>query len=117
MVLDESSEHEPEEPDPGAAAEAVEFDATSGEELTRSAETDSGEELVEQLPDPSEIDTDVKRTFWVLVLLLKFAVVAVTLGVLTAYVWGWRTRAGLLVAAGCLALLDVAVRARRFSSD
>lgn len=117
VVLDESSEHEPEEPDPGAAAEDVEFDATSGEELAQNVESDAGDALVETLPESSEIAPDVKRTFWFLVILVKFALIAVSFGLLTAYFWGWRTRGGLLVFAGCLALLDVAVRARRFSTD
>lgn len=116
MVLDESSEHEPEEPDPGAAAEAVEFDATSGEDLVRDLDT-SGDALVERLPDATEVSGDVKRTFWFLVVLVKFGILAISLGLMLAYFWGWTTRGGLLVFAGCMALLDVVVRARRFSRD
>ena len=102
MVLDERSEHEPREPDPGGDAEHVEFDVTSGADL------------VEGLPDATEASADVKRTFWVSVLLVKVAVFAITLGLLTMIFWDWTTRGGLLVLGGCLAILDVYVRVRRF---
>ena len=102
VVLDERSEQEPSEPDPGADAERVEFGVTSGEDL------------VEGLPDAAEASPDVKRTFWVSVLLVKVAVFAITLGLLTAYFWGWTTRGGLLVLGGSLAIVDVYVRVRRF---
>lgn len=105
MVFDERSDDEPEEPDPGAEAEAVEFEATSSEEL------------VEDLPDASDVPADVKRTFWLAVLLLKVGVIAIALGCMLAYFWGWTTRGGLLVLAGVLAVADVAVRVHRFDPE
>lgn len=105
VVLDERSEHEPEEPDPGAEAEAVTFDARSGEDL------------VADLPDAGDVPAEVRRTFWLLVLLVKVGVLATVLGLLLAYFWGWTTRGGALVVVGLFAFADVVVRIRRFDPE
>jgi len=62
------------EADPGSSSEAApEFDVTTGEDL------------VEALPDESEIPPEVRTTFWSTVLLLKVALLATTLAALLAY--------------------------------
>lgn len=99
---DEPSEHEPDLPDPGAEAEDVEFDVTSGQDL------------VDRLPDEAEIDRELKETFWTVVVLLDVAGIAIALGLLLAYFWGWTSRGGLLVAIGLVAGVGAAVRIRRF---
>lgn len=102
MFPDEPSEHEPDLPDPGAEAEDVEFDVTSGEDL------------VDRLPDESDISQDVKQSFWTVVILLDVAGISLALGLMVAYFWGWTSRGGLLVAIGLVAATGAYVRIRRF---
>lgn len=95
-------DYEPEEPDPGGAAEDVEFDVTSGQDL------------VDGLQDPSEAPSEVRRSFWAIVLLLDFGLFAAVVGPLLAHLWGWTTRGGALFLAGTVALVGAAIRIRRF---
>lgn len=105
MFPNESSEHEPEEPDPGAAAEAHDFDVTTGEDL------------VDRLPDASEAPRQLRRRFWAVVWILKFALMATSLGLLLAYFWGWHVRGGALATAGVVAFVVAAVLVRRFQGS
>lgn len=91
-----------EEPDPGSEAEDVEFDVTSGEDL------------VDELPDPSEAPAELRQSFWAIVLLLDVGFFAVVVGPLLAYSWGWTSRGGALFLVGVVALVHAAIRIRRF---
>lgn len=102
VSADEETAHEPDVPDPGAEAERVEFDVTSGEDL------------VDRLPAESEVPKDLKRTFWRLVLQLKVAILGVSFGLLLAYFWNWTTRGGLLVLLGVAAGVWAYRGVRRF---
>lgn len=105
MFPDERSEHEPEEPDPGAAAEEHEFDVTTGEDL------------VERLPDASEAPRSLRRRFWAAVWLLKFALLGTTFGLLLVYFWGWTVRGGALALAGIASFAVAAVVVWQFQRD
>lgn len=91
MFQNEESEHEPEVDDPGAEAEDVTFDVASGEDL------------VDRLPEESEVPGEVRRTFWTLVVLLKVAILGVSVGALLLYAWNWTTVGGALILLGLFA--------------
>lgn len=108
VFFDERSEHEPDPPDvpdPGSEAEDVEFDVTTGEEL------------VERLPDPSEVPAEIHRAFWTTVLLANVALLALALGAMVWIFRGWTTRGGILVFVGLLAGIRVYLRVRRYERE
>lgn len=88
MLGNEESEYEPDVRDPGA-----ELDGR---------------------PDESEVPTDVRRTFWILVLQLKVAILGVSIGLVLAYAWGPTIESGLLVLLGLVAAGRAYRRIRRF---
>lgn len=86
MFPDEPSEAEPE--DPGAEAESVEFDVTSGEDL------------VGALPNESEVPSGVKKSFWLVVFTLNVAIGASAIGAMVVFFWGWYQRGLALLVVG-----------------
>lgn len=101
-VLNERSEYEPDEPDPGAEAENVEFDVTSGEDLVAS------------LPDESDVSPELVKLFWSIVLIVNGAVLAVSLGPMLIYFRGMWTWGGGLVILGVIGFLSAYLRYRRY---
>lgn len=102
MLGNEESEYEPDVRDPGAEAEDVAFDVTAEEDP------------LDGRPDESEVPTDVRRTFWILVLQLKVAILGVSIGLVLAYAWGPTIESGLLVLLGLVAAGRAYRRIRRF---
>jgi hypothetical protein len=97
--LEETFESSPNEPDPPS------FDATSGEDL------------VNRLPAESDVSTEVKQSFWAMVVLLKIALLALSLGAMLAYFRGQFWIAAGLGFLGIFAAVRLYLRIREFGED
>ena len=99
---DEPHENEPAEYDPEA-----EFRNPASDSIT----------IPQVETDESEVPRDVKQTFWIVVLVVNAAVLAVSLGVILVVFTGDLTRGGTLLAGG-LVLFGLAYRRyRRFIAE
>lgn len=111
-MLDERSEHEPEEYDPEAELYDPESDSLTIPQIDvpeiGTSEDDDGEDADEL----ADVPADLARGFWVIVLVLDAALVAVPLGAMLIYFRGDLVRGGALVVGG-LALCAFAYRRYR----
>lgn len=98
-LLEETFESTPHEPEPPS------FDVTSGEDL------------VERLPSDSEVPDDVRKSFWAMVVLLKIALLALSLGAMFAYFRGEFELAAGLGLLGSVAAVRLYLRVRAFGED
>lgn len=98
-VVEETFEASPHEPDP------PNFDVTTGEDL------------VDSLPSGTEVPSDVRRSFWEMVVLLKIVLLALSVAITLAYFRGrFDVAAGLgLVAA--VAGLRLLFRVRSYDDE
>lgn len=97
--VEDSFEASPHEPDPPS------FDVTSGEDL------------VDNLPAGSEVSSDVRRSFWEMVVLIKIALLAISLGIMLAYFRGWLDVAAGLGVVAAVAGLRLVWRVRSFDDE
>lgn len=74
----------------------------------------TGEELVDELPDPSEAPRDLLETFVVVVVMVNISLFITTLGILLLLVAGWYRVGGGLLAIGLLSGGWAVVRYRSF---
>jgi len=74
----------------------------------------SGPDPTDDLPDPSEVPTDLRVTFWLLVFLIKVTLIATTVGLLFIVVEDNWDLGGPLLGLGALCFLFAIVRYRRF---
>lgn len=98
----ERTEHEPEEYDPEAELRDPESDSLTIPEVT-TAETD--------------VPPEVLKAFWVVVLLVNGAVLALSLGALVLVFEGDVTRGGALLAVGIMLFGSATYRYRRYRRD
>lgn len=77
MGDEEDSSGEPTIPTPGEAAASPNFDAQSGREL------------VEQLPDSSEVPSHIRRAFWIVVFNVNIAVLGISIGIAVIVLLRW----------------------------
>lgn len=97
--LEETFESSPHEPEPPS------FDATSGEDL------------VERLPSNAEVSSDVRKSFWAMVVLVKIALISLSLGAMLAYFRGQVAIGGGLVLVGALAAIRLVHRIRTYGDE
>lgn len=98
-LLDETFDSSPHEPEPPS------FDATSGEDL------------VDRLPAGSDVPEGVQKEFWAMVVLLKIALLALSLGAMLAYFRGQFLIAAGLGFLGVFAAVRLFLRIRAFGED
>lgn len=98
-ILDEAFEASPHEPDPPS------FDVTSGDDL------------VDRLPSEGDVSTEVQKSFWAMVVLMKIALLALSLGTMLAYFRGQVWIAAGLGFLGVFAAVRLYLRIRRFGED
>jgi hypothetical protein len=97
--LEETFESSPHEPDPPS------FDATSGEDL------------VERLPSGTDVSSDVRKSFWAMVVLMKIALLSLSLGAMLAYFRGQVAIAAGLALVGGVAAIRLLVRIRAYGDE
>lgn len=110
MVIDERSEHEPDEP---------EFDVPEGEDLVPPT-PGGGEDAAPEapsVPDETDAPPEVVKTFWVVVLLVNVALASLTIGPVVLVVTGYTTVGLALLAIGALTLSSAVYRYRSFVAD
>lgn len=90
------------ESDQGSVEAEPEFDVTSGEDL------------VDALPSGDEIPGDVQRVFWSSFLLLKIAILALSIAAMLAYFRGQYQFAAGIAIVGLLAGGRAAIKVRAF---
>ncbi|AGN00393.1 hypothetical protein L593_02210 [Salinarchaeum sp. Harcht-Bsk1] len=102
-VPDEPFRDDEEPEDPGAIEAEPEFDVRTGEDL------------VDDLPSGAEVPADVRKVFWSSVLLLKVALVSLTLAALLAYFRGQLLLAAGLAVLGLLAGTRTVLKVRSYT--
>lgn len=98
-LVEETFEASPHEPDPPS------FDVTSGEDL------------VDDLPSGAEVSSHVRRSFWEMVVLLKIALLALSLGIMLAYFRGRIDIAAGLGLVAAVAGVRLLWRVRAYDDD
>lgn len=68
-------------------------------------------------PDPAEIPADIRVTFWTLVFVIKFAIIATTLGALFVAFEGRVQLGGGLLGLGAVLFLSALYRYRRYRAS
>ncbi|WP_243641387.1 DUF805 domain-containing protein [Natrarchaeobius halalkaliphilus] len=115
------AENEPEEYDPEAEFRDPDSDSITiprvptedaGSTLRADLAAEFGNgtpEIPDSLPEPSEVPADLRRTFWVIVLVVNAAVLAVSLGLILSLFNGLSTH-GIALVVGGVVLFALAVR-------
>ncbi|WP_248515320.1 DUF7322 domain-containing protein [Salinarchaeum laminariae] len=93
------------------------FEASPHEPDPPSFDVTSGEDLVENLPSGDEVSADVRRSFWEMVVLIKIALLALSVGIMLAYFQGRFDLAAGLGLVAALAGVRVLLRIRSFDGE
>ncbi|GAB3684128.1 hypothetical protein GCM10028857_12710 [Salinarchaeum chitinilyticum] len=103
----------------GQSADFVEgrFEASPHEPDPPSFDVTTGEDLVDDLPSGSEVSSDVRRSFWEMVVLLKIALLSLSLGIMLAYFQGRIALAAGLGLVTAVASVRLLWRVRSFDGD